>query len=171
MGADAGVHALVQSFRAKLRDALGRAPHFGPSLDVDRADGSALATRFQVAPRLWIEVCLRPDLPQLRVGVVTDDRWLSEDLETLIEDSGDTMSEFVELGFEEAGLTWREPIVEHFRDADKCFHFATSLDLPALSDLSAAATFDKVLRMAHGYYEAFKPGIRKAQAAAPTRPD
>lgn len=152
----------VTSLRRRLRDALGADPRFHGLHDHDRADRSSLATRFELAPRLWLEVCVRPGVPQVRVGVVTDDRWLSEDLETVIEDSGDTMSEFVELGFEEAGLTWPAPIVEHFRDADKFYHFATSLDLHSLAELSDPTVFDKVLRMAKGYCEAFKVGIRKA---------
>src|SRR5438477_778478 len=83
----------------------------------DRSDGSTLAARWQSAknPHVWFEIAIRPFIPQIRVGMLTDDRWKSEDFETKIEESGDTMREFVEMGFEEAGLEWLNPPVEHFR--------------------------------------------------------
>ncbi|MCG3127156.1 MAG: hypothetical protein CHACPFDD_02014 [Phycisphaerae bacterium] len=131
----------------------------------DRGDESTLASRFAVGEKLWLEVALRPFVPQIRVGIMTDDRWLSEDLEQVIEDSGDEMSEFVEAGFEEAGLTWRAPQVEHYRDQGKYFYFATPLEIASLAELSDAAVSEKVGRMVEGYYEAFKAGIRKATAS------
>lgn len=128
----------------------------------DRDDESTLATRLAVGDKLWLEVTVRPSIPQLRVGIMTDDRWLSEDLEQVIEDSGDEMSEFVEAGFEEAGLTWHEPQVEHYRDQGKYFYFATPLELTSLAQITDATVTEKIGRMLEGYYEAFKPGIRKA---------
>jgi hypothetical protein len=103
-------------------------------------------------------------LPQLRAGILTDDRWKSEDLEQAVEDTGDTMEEFVEMGFDEAGLDWKEPPVEHYRDQGKYFYFATPLDLPTLAQLGDAAVFDKVRRMFEGYYRAFQGAIQKASA-------
>lgn len=164
MGIDPAGCQHMGAFRRRLHDAFDGDARFRAVAQHDRPDGSAQATRFELAPCLWLEVCVRPGIPQVRVGVVTDDRWLSEDLETVIEDSGDTMSEFVELGFEEAGLSWPEPIVEHFRDSDKMYYFATPLNVESLNDLSDPAVVDKVIKMANGYLEAFKPGIRKANA-------
>jgi hypothetical protein len=100
-------------------------------------------------------VRVRPFLPQARVGIVTDDRWTSEQLQHKIEDSGDSMSEFVELGFETAGLEWPEPPVEHYREQAAYFYFATPLDLSELTDVSDEAVRRKVLQMLEGYYHAF----------------
>ncbi|MGE0482093.1 MAG: hypothetical protein AB7Q17_16650 [Phycisphaerae bacterium] len=130
----------------------------------DRTDESTLASRVAVAPHIWLELAIRPFLPQLRAGILTDDRWKSEDLEQAIEDSGDEMSEFIEMGFEEAGLTWREPAVEHYRDQGKYFYFATPLELPDLAALADPAVRDRIGLMFEGYYRAFAPAIRKLSA-------
>lgn len=121
----------------------------------DREDESTLASRWAVGEHVWYEVALRPLLPQVRVGVVTDDRWKSEDFEQKIEDSGDTMSEYVELGFETAGLEWSEPPVEHYREQGKYFYFATPLELERLADLTKDETRGKVVAMLTGYLQAF----------------
>jgi hypothetical protein len=156
---------LIQSFRADFEAHLKGDPRFAAPTHHDRADESTLATRFAVGEGLWLELALRPLLPQVRVGILTDDRWKSEDLEQAIEDSGDEMGEFVELGFEEAGLTWKEPPVEHYRDQGKYFYFATPLELTTLEQLADPAIADKIRRMFEGYYQAFKPAIRKLAAA------
>ncbi len=98
-------------------------------------------------------------------GSARHDRWLSESLEQLIEDSDDTMSEFVELAFDEAGLTWIDPPVEHYRDGDKNFYFATGFEIDSLSALNESSHFAKTSQMLEGYYEAFKPAIRTASGA------
>jgi hypothetical protein len=157
---DAEQRELIRRFRERFE--ARHLPRFGQATRDDRADDSTLASRFAVGERLWLEMCVRPLIPQLRAGIVTDDRWRNEDLEDKIEESGDTMSEFVELGFEEAGLEWRNPPVEHYRDQGKYFCFATAFELKALSDLSQDAVLDKVSRMFEGYYEAFRPAIEKA---------
>ena len=153
---------LVESFRAKLEAALASDARFAGASRHDRGDGSTLACRWPTAanPHVWFEVAVRPLIPQVRAGVLTDDRWKSEDFEDKIEESGDTMSEFVELGFEEAGLTWLDPPVEHYREDMKFFYFATALELAALEELQHEATFEKVRRMFDGYYHAFGPFLK-----------
>jgi hypothetical protein len=128
----------------------------------DRPDGSTLALRWPSAanPRVWFEVALRPLIPQVRAGVLTDDRWKSEDLETRIEESGDSMSEFVELGFEEAGLSWLNPPVEHYREETKYFYFATAFEPPRLEALADPAVRTKARQMLAGYLHAFGPFVR-----------
>ncbi len=156
---------LIERFRAGLEAGLRGDARIRSVLRDDRPDGTVLATRFEVAPQLWIELCLRPHIPQVRAGIVTDSRWLSEDLEQLIEDSGDTMSEFLELGFEEAGLSWPAPPVEHYREQGKYFYFSTGLELRDSSELADPAIADRVRRMFEGYYHAFRPAIAKAGSA------
>ena len=157
---------LVDEFRARVRGRFGGDARVVAVQELDREDGSTLSTRFQVAPHLWLEAAVRPFVPQLRAGILTDDRWANEELEEKIEESGDTMQEFVEMGFEEAGLEWLQPTVEHYRDQGVYFCFATALDLKALEELGSEAVFDKFCRMIEGYAHAFWAAIRKANGAA-----
>lgn len=140
-----------------MESKLAGDPRFGGPSRHDRPDGTLLATRWPAAdnPRVWFEVAVRPKIPQVRVGLLTDDRWKSEDLEDKIEESGDTMREFVELGFEEAGLTWHDPPVEHFREELRYFYFATPLDLGSPDAMASEETRGKILQMLNGYWEAF----------------
>lgn len=158
---------LVTDFRAAIERAFASDARFSRIIRDDRPDGSVLATRFALLDDLWLELTLRPFVPQLRAGIVTVDRWKNEELEERIEETGDTMSEFLELGFDEAGLDWREPQVEHYRDQGRYFCFATGLDLPSLRELLDPATVDKARRMMEGYYHAFRGAIERLKAAAP----
>lgn len=157
---------LIKRIRGEFESHYSADPRFGPPQQLDREDESTLQSRFPVAEKLWIEWCLRPALPQFRAGIMTDDRWLSEELEEAIEETGDTMAEFIESGFEEAGLTWKNPIVEHYRDQGKYFYFATALDLKSLGELTSVEIAEKMRRMFEGYYEAFRGKIEKLRAAA-----
>lgn len=153
---------VVDSFRSAMEESLKGDARFAGSERVDRADGSMLATRFASVenPQVWFEIAVRPGIPQVRVGVMTDDRWKSEDFEEKIEESGDTMGEFVEMGFDEADLTWKDPIVEHFREDMKYFYFSTSLDLATVDELAAPGTRKKIRQMLDGYFHAFGPFLK-----------
>lgn len=149
----------IIAFREFVEDSVSADARYGVASRHDREDGSFLAVRFAAAPKCWFEVAVRPFVPQVRVGFLTNDRWKSEEAEQAIEDSGDTMSEFVEAGFDEAGLDWPDPPVEHFREGGEYFYFATSLILDELGDLNLDGTRDKVLRMLEGYLIAFGPAV------------
>lgn len=152
----------VESFRTVIEESLAGDGRFIGAQRHDRQDGSTLATRWQTLAnhQVWLEIAVRPLIPQVRVGILTDDRWKSEDFEGKIEESGDTMSEFVELGFDEAGLEWKGPIVEHYREDMKFFYFATALELSKLEELVAPATQAKVRKMFDGYHHAFGPFLK-----------
>lgn len=157
---------IVTQFRTAIERRMADDARLSAAERDDRADESTLASRFAIYERIWLELTIRPFIPQVRAGIVTDDRWKNEDFEDRIEESGDTMSEFVEYGFDESGLAWREPLVEHFRDQGKYFCFVTSLELKSLADLNSAETRDKVLKMLGGYHLAFRPAIEKMKVAA-----
>lgn len=153
---------VVEGFRSWLDGELDGDSRFGGSSRHDREDHSTLATRWQSAENshVWFEVAVRPLIPLVRVGILTDDRWKSEDLEEKIEESGDTMSEFVEMGFDEAGLTWVDPPVEHYREELKYFYFSTALELTSPQDLASPAIREQVWQMFEGYYHAFGPFLK-----------
>ena len=74
MAVDEAARSKIESFRRRFREKYAGDARFLGIEDADREDGSALATRFRVADHLWLEVCLRPHIPQLRAGIVTDDQ-------------------------------------------------------------------------------------------------
>lgn len=158
---------LVGEFRSAIERSFAGDPRFSDVVRDDRPDESVLATRFAVLESVWMELTVRPFVPQLRAGIVTDDRWKNEELEERIEETGDTMAEFVELGFDDAGLEWRAPQVEHYRDQGKYFCFATSVELPSLAALREPQTADKARRMMEGYYHAFRAAIERMKATPP----
>ena len=86
-----------------------------------------------------------------------------EELEQAIQDSGDSMEEFVGVGMNEAGLDWDEPPVEHYRDGGTHFYFATPIDLEHITDLDTDKLRNQVLRMLEGYLIAFGPVISGAE--------
>jgi hypothetical protein len=145
----------VNNFREWIESALSREERFGETLREDREDASTLVTRWPHDDDVWYEVAIRPFLPQVRVGIVTTDRWKSEEFEQMIEDSGDTMQEYVEAGFDAVDLEWPEPPVEHYRDQGRYFYFATPLDLKELNELADDDVREKVRLMFEGYYKAF----------------
>ncbi len=147
----------IAAFRTYIADAVANDDRYGEAVRCDRDDESTLAMWFEAGPSCWFEVALRPSIPQVRVGFLTDDRWRSEEVEQAIQDSGDTMEEFVEVGFDEAGLPWENPPVEHYRESGKYFYFATPLALDDLEDLDQESLRNKVLRMLEGYLIAFGP--------------
>ncbi len=149
----------IEAFRDYIEDSVANDDRYGVAKRRDLEDESALVTRFEAGPSCWFEVVVRPLVPQVRVGFVTDDRLKSEEVEQAIQDSGDSMAEFVGIGLAEAGLNWDQPPVEHFREGGEYYCFATPLDLDELADLDLDEIRNKTLRMLDGYLIAFGPGI------------
>lgn len=152
--------ASVQPFREWLLAQVKACPQLGPMAGaepvfLDREDQSTLAVRWALSPDSWAEVAVRPFLPQVRVGLCTENRWQNEELEKKVEETGDTMSEYLEAAFAEADLDWPHPPVEHYREQQKLFYFATPLDLERLDDLTTPAIREKTLKMLLGYWAGF----------------
>ncbi|HRX84782.1 MAG TPA: hypothetical protein P5572_07170 [Phycisphaerae bacterium] len=145
----------VEEFRAWVEQQLDGDDRFGTSDTFDREDGSTLTTRWTLSDDLMLEVTVRPLIPQVRVGVVTEDRWKSEEIEQAIEDSGDNMSEYLEVALAEVELDWVDPPVEHYRDQGRWYSFVTPIDLTRLAELSDAAVQKKVLQLIDGYVNSY----------------
>ena len=155
--------ATIEEYRAWLEASLTSEESVGSVERADREDESALASRFRIGENVWLELAVRPAALQLQASILTDDRWLSEEMEDAIRDSGDTMQEFVEMGFEEAGLDWEEPPVLHYREAGKHFYFSTPLDIGSMPALKEEALRVKSRQMVLGYRHAFGPILTKAK--------
>lgn len=142
---------LVAEFRAWLDQRFAADDRYAEPQRFDRADGSTLTTRWPIGNRLMLEVTVRPLIPQVRVGIVTDDRWRSGEIEDAIETSGDSMSEFLEVALAEVGLDWSDPPVEHYREQGKWFSFATPVELQSLDELADAALRGKICQVVDAY--------------------
>ncbi len=149
----------ADAFLTYIEDTNAADERYGVPQRNQRDDGTTVATWFEAGPSCWFEVAVRPQIPQVRVAFLTDDRETSEELEQIIEDSDHTMEEFVGAGLKEAGLRWSDPPVEHYCDDGKYFYFANPLDLEDPGDLDEDATRNKTLRMLEGFLIAFGPAI------------
>lgn len=114
------------------------------------------AVRLYTDVHLWIEVNILPGISKLRVGLATDDRSTNEDAEQVIEDSRESLDEFLELGLADAGHEDEEGhSMEHFHDSG-VFYFATHLDMVGLDSLVSDGLRGEVKRLVEGYAAAFE---------------
>ncbi len=155
--------AVIETYREWLEESILAEDGIGALERRDHPDGSTLATRFEVGAHVWVELAIRPIALQLQASILTDDRWFSEEMETAIEDSGDTMGEFVEMGFDEQGLDWEDPPVSHYRDAAKCFYFSTPWDIQSLDALAGESVRTRSRQMVLGYRSAFTSILAQAE--------
>ena len=157
----------VEEFLDYVEGIVAGDDRYGPSARHDHQDESVLAVRFDAGGACYFEVAVRPFVPQVRVAFLTSDRWKNEEIEQAIQDSGDTMAEFVEAAFADARLDWSAPPVEHYRDAGELFYFATPLEVEDVVDLDLSDVRGKVVRMLEGYLIAFGPAIEVEEEAEP----
>lgn len=146
---------LIEVFRSGVETLAGTRLGLARLERHDRRDHWIMATRWLIGRRWWLELAVRPTVPQIRVAVVTDDPMRSRDAEAMISQSSLTSREFIGLAFKHTGLIWREPPVEHYRENADRFCFATPLDLASLDELAGEAIRDKVLQMLEGYHRCF----------------
>ncbi len=146
---------LIESFRSGVETLAGTRLGLARLERHDRPDCWVMASRWPIDRRWWLELAVRPTVPQVRVAAVTDDLMRSRDAEIMISESSLTTREFVGLAFAEAGLAWPEPPVEHYREGADRFCFATPLDLASLDELAGEAVQSKVLAMLDGYHRCF----------------
>ncbi|UCD28241.1 MAG: hypothetical protein JSV03_14305 [Planctomycetota bacterium] len=152
---DDGQCRMVSDFRSWLESAVSDLLQGADFNRYDRGDDSILITRWPAEAHFWYEVSIRPFLPQVRIGIMTDDRFRSEDFERLITDSGDTMQEFVEEAFGSVGLYWSAPPVEHYCEDGLRYYFSTPMDLKCVDQLSDKSCRDKAFKVFRGYDRAF----------------
>ncbi len=155
MPLDDRARQIVREFRAWIISAVGGELQFRAMECRDREDESTLGTRWEVDHHLWYEIAIRPFLPQVRIAILTDDPWRSRDFEQMIEGATLTVQEFVGLGFESAGLAWRDPPVEHYCEKGRHYYFATPLDLESIDQLTDQAFREKTRKVLDGYCRAF----------------
>ena len=159
MPLDEQSRSIVGAYREYIEDYVGTDDRYGPATRHDAQDESALITRFEAAPSCWFEVALRTSKPQIRVGFVTANQSVDEEIQQAIQESGDTIEAFVGSAFQEAGLEWAAPPVERSRNEAGGCAYSTPLDVDELMDLESEELRDKTLRMLEGYLLAFGPAV------------
>jgi len=146
----------IDSFRVYVEDSVATDDRYGEAVRAD--SDSALATRFFEGASCWFEVTVLPSTRQVRVGFFTSDPAVNTECEQVIAESGETAVRFVGLAFEEAGLEWPSPQVEHGKEGGASY-YATPLTLEDWMDLDSDEVRDKTIRMLEGYLIAFGPAV------------
>ncbi len=146
----------IESFRVYVEDTVATDDRYGPAVREDT--DTILATRFYEGSSCWFEVALLPAAKQVRIGFFTTDPAINTDCEQVIVESGETSVRFVGQAFEEAGLDWPSPPVEHGKEREASF-YSTPLKFDDMIDLDSDELRDKALRMLEGYLIAFGPAL------------
>ncbi|MBI2192751.1 MAG: hypothetical protein HYU36_12280 [Planctomycetes bacterium] len=116
--------------------------------------GEAFGCRLYTDARTWLEVSVFPSRNQVRLGLAMESRARNEQAEQLIEDSRETLDEFLELGLADAGHEDDVYRMEHFHEAG-IFYFATHLALSGIEDLKGPEIRERVTHLLEGYAMAF----------------
>lgn len=146
----------IDAFRDYIEDTVATDDRYGSPVRED--SDSSFASRFHEGTSCWFEVAVLPAAKQVRVGFFTTDAAINTDCEQVIAESGETSTRFVGLAFEEAGLEWETPAVEHGKQGNASF-FATPLTIDDALELDSDEIRDKTIRMLEGYLIAFGPAI------------
>ena len=151
---------LVEAFRMFVEDTIANDDRYGPLTRSDREDESILVSWFEAGPGCWLEVAVHPTVPRVCIGFLTDDRSTSEGIKEAIQESDQSLRDFVVAGLREAGLDWTDPPVEHNdNNGDGPFHFTTPVDIEEIPDLERDENRSRVLRLLEGYLIAFGEAI------------
>lgn len=151
--------AMIDAFLEFIAGTVAEDDRYGPMTRWDRADGSVVAIRFDSGPSQWFEVAITPEQAEIRVGFVTSDPSIRDEIAEGIKESGEPLSRLVEAGFVDAGLAWPDLPVEHYQEENGDFHYAVPIVLEYFDDLDGSAIRDKTARMLEGMLVAFGPAI------------
>jgi hypothetical protein len=149
----------IAAFRKYVEDSVANDDRYGAATRCDADDGTVLATRFDAGSSCWFEVVIHVPTAQVRVGFLTTDSQVDEELAEAIRESVGSLAAFVGEGFQEAGLEWESPIVNHETGDGLGFSYTTPIDLDELLELDRDEIRDKVVRMLEGYLVAFGPAV------------
>jgi hypothetical protein len=148
----------IESFRAYVEDSLASDDRYGPAVRHDEPERYRFASRWTVAPSCWFEMSINASPPEIRVTFMTSEAARNESIEASIQESGQKTDDYVGNAFEDAGLDWPSPVVEHLPQ-DNLFAYSTTLRLEELRDLDDDEIRDRVLRMLEGYMIAFAAAL------------
>ncbi len=136
----------VKSFIDAVIDQIQRHTDLTPGQDSSGA-------YYPVSEKTCFEVTIEEENTRIRVGVRTEDRWMSQSCEQAIIDSGDTMTEFLEDAMAEFDADPGGEVL-HFHDSGR-FFFSNYFHYERSEDLADPAFQNKVADHLRGYILAF----------------
>jgi hypothetical protein len=141
----------VDRLLAALADRARASGVFGP---VEIQGGMLVCAAKESAEPAEYRVFVGED-GKLWVSLVTDNRWLSESIETDLVHTGDKLDELIEEEMVDLGYEGPRPTFEHFRSDDLLFTFRTRLPIdPARASEPAAVETGAVFLL--GYEQCFR---------------
>ena len=134
--------ASIRAFREYIIDALAIDERYGSATRYDAPDESMLITKFEAGPSCWFIMAIRPADFRVRVGFLTDDPAIYQELLDWIEETGESIEAIVGVGFTEAGLEWSDPPVETGCEGGgcTCFNTRSTRKTPWTSTANRSAT-------------------------------
>lgn len=146
---------IVETFRDRVTEIIESRLGLSSAERDDRPDRRVLLTRWDLSSRFWLEFAVMPGLLQARVGLMTDDPLRSDDLRSMIEDSGYTLQEYVGLGLAAVGCDWPAPPVERYREQPDRYRLATPVDLKDVEQFAGEELVNRVVALAACYIKVF----------------
>ncbi len=149
--------AEVDSFLDYVADFSDSDDRYGLAVRLEREDESLFATRFEVGPSAWLEVGVWPSVPEVRIGVVTDEPATGEEIVAGIEADDVSLTDALAAALVDAGLNWPEPPIEKDGVTTEEFRLTTPIELEELSDLDVGFldVRDKSMRLLEAYLNVF----------------
>ena len=75
---------LIEAFRDYVEDFEAADERYGPASRLNSDDESIMASRFEAGPSCWFEVAVHTAIPQVRVGFLTSDTSLGDEIEQAV---------------------------------------------------------------------------------------
>ncbi len=113
-------------------------------------EGEAIRIKFVFDDHSHFFVAVLEDDGQLRIGLATDNRWVSEAIETAALETGDSLTEFLEDEMEANAELEHE--VQHFHD--DVFYFCSDIPFQRPEDLASPIVRDEIVSYLDGYMTA-----------------
>ncbi len=149
--------AEIDSFLDYVVDFSDSDDRYGVSARVQRDDESLFSTRFEVGPSAWLEVGVWPNVPEVRIGFVTDEPDAGEEIMEALDSGDESLGEILTASLRDAGLNWDEVPIEKDAVSTGEFRVTTPIEIEEFTDLDTGFlnVRDKSMRLLEAYLNVF----------------
>ncbi|MGB0715598.1 MAG: hypothetical protein ACPGXK_06965, partial [Phycisphaerae bacterium] len=126
---------MVDSFLSFVEGECSGDDRYGESSNFRREEDHMVGVRFALGSSCWLEASVETSSPRVRVGFLTDDDNIRNDLMGLFSEMEETPTQVLERALDEAGLPWENPPVEEVKEEGRFHLFFTPLSIDAIDDL------------------------------------